>query len=259
MLAVPFVVGTAAVGPQPVHAALAIVWVVGYFAFFALGLWLKSRLKKKYLPPVRAYAITLIVPALVVLLLHPALVVWALAFAPLVAVSLWCSYRRRDRSLLNDGATVLAACLMLPVTYSAGLPPAPLPDVVGWLEQPGPAGWPAVWAATALVLGYFFGTVLYVKSLIRQRGDRRFLAVSVGYHALITVVLLVAAGVSAAAGTATAAVPWWWAASIVFALLTARAWWVPRTAAKPMQFGLGEFVASVAVGVVALGTLGVLG
>ena len=197
MLAVPLVVGTVAVGPEPVHLPLAVVWVIGYFAFYALGLWLKSHLKKKYFPPVRAYAITLLVPASVLLLMRPALVVWSLAFAPLVAVSLWCSYHRRDRSLLNDGATVLAACLMLPVAYSAGLPPVPLPDLVGWLDQPGPAGWAAVWTATALVLGYFFGTVLYVKSLIRRRGDRRFWAVSVGYHAVTGVAL---AALAAAVG-----------------------------------------------------------
>ena len=250
MLAVPFVVGMLAVGPEPVHLPLALVWVVGYFAFYALGLWLKSHLKKKYLPPVRAYALALVIPAVAVLVLQPELVVWTLAFAPLVGISLWCSYRRRDRSMLNDSVTVLAACLMLPVAYSAGLPPTPLPDVVGWLAQPGPVGWAAVWAATALVLGYFFGTVLYVKSLIRRRGDRRFLAVSVGYHAVIGVGV---AALAAAVGQA------WWPTAVVFALLTARAWAVPRTTAKPLQFGLGEFGASLLIAVVALGTLNVLG
>lgn len=255
MLVIPLLLGVVASGPTWVHLPLAVVWVLGYFAFYAVGLWLKSRLKKKYFPPVRAYVIALIVPAVAVLLLQPALVVWSLPFAPLIAISLWCSYQRRDRSLLNDGVTVLAACLMLPVAYSAGLPHTPLPDVAGWLGQPGPVGWPAVWAATGLVLAYFLGTVLYVKSLIRRRGDRRFLAASVGYHALVTVIMLVVAAATRGADAG----PWWWAAAIVFALLTVRAWWVPRTAAKPLQFGLGEFAASVVVGLVALGVLGVVG
>ena len=250
MLVIPLLLGIIASGPAWVHLPLALVWVVGYFAFYAAGLWLKARLKKKYLPPVRAYAIMLIVPAVAVLVLQPELVVWGLVFSPLVAISLWCSYQRRDRSILNDSVTVLAACLMLPVAYSAGLPPTPLPDVVGWLAQPGPVGWAAVWAATVLVLGYFFGTVLYVKSLIRRRGDRRFLAVSVGYHAVAGVVL---AALVAAVGQA------WWPTAAMFALLTARAWWVPRTAAKPVQFGLGEFGASVLVAVAAVGVLDVLG
>ena len=250
MLVVPLLLGVLASGPTWVHLPLTIVWVVGYFEFYAAGLWLKSRLKKKYLPAVRAYAITLIVPAVALLVLQPELVVWGLVFAPLVAISLWCSYQRRDRSMLNDSVTVLAACLMLPVAYSAGLPPTPLPDVVGWLAQSGPVGWPAVWAATALALGYFFGTVLYVKTLIRRRGDRRFLAVSVGCHAVTGAVL---AALAAGVGQA------WWPTAAVFALLTARAWWVPRTAAKPLQFGLGEFGASLLVAVVALAILGVLG
>lgn len=270
MLVVPFVVGMLAAGPAPVHLPLAVLWVVGYFDFYAVGLWLKSRRKTRYVPPVRAYSIALVVPAAAVLALRPGLVVWAPAFAPLVVISLWCSHRRRDRSLLNDATTVLAACLMLPVAFFAGIPAPALPgstpagsvlpgsalpgstlsDAGGWLGQAGPANWPQVWVATALVLVYFFGTVLYVKTLIRRRGDRGFLAVSVGYHAVVTVA---AAGLTAAVGQA------WGPVVVVFALLAARSWWVPRTAAKPIQFGLGEFAASVVVGALALGVVGLLG
>lgn len=256
MLAVPFLVGMLATGPALVHLPLAVLWLVGYFDFYAVGLWLKSRRKPKYFPPVRAYSIALVVPAAAVLTLRPALVVWAPVFAPLVVISLWCSHRRRDRSLLNDAVTVLAACLMLPVAFSAGLPAARAglqfspPDAAAWLGQPGPVGWAQVWVATALVLAYFFGTVLYVKTLIRRRGDGRFLAVSVGYHGLMAAVVV---GLVAGVGQP------WWPAAVVFALLTARSWAVPQTAAKAIQFGLGEFGASIIVGLLALGVLDVLG
>ena len=44
----------------------------------------------------------------------------------------------------------------------------------------------------------------------------------------------------------------WWPAALLFAGLTVRSVWVPRTDAKPLQFGMGEVAASVLVLVVAL-------
>ena len=247
MLAVPLLVGTVLGRPAWVHLPLAVLWCVGYLAFYATGLWLKSRFKARWWPPVRAYGIATVVPAVAVLVLRPDLLAWVPLFVPLVAVSLWSSYRRRERSLLNDGATVLAACLMVPVAFAAGTGPAPggwpgltLPDGVTGLAG---TGWPQVWAVFALVLAYFAGTVLYVKTLVRERGERPYLVASLVYHLVAGVV---AAGALAAAGLV------WWPAALLFAALTVRAAGVPRTAATPLQFGLGEVAASVVVTAVAL-------
>ncbi|MBD7951127.1 YwiC-like family protein [Oerskovia rustica] len=254
MLAVPLLVGVFLGSPAWVHVPLAALWFVGYFAFFATGLWLKSRFKARWWPPVRAYGIATVVPAVAVLLLRPDLLAWVPLFAPLVAVSLWSSYRRSERSLLNDGATVLAACLMLPVAFAAGVGPGarpgaawpgvwplmPLPDGVTGVAG---IGWLQVWALFVVVLAYFAGTILYVKTLIRERGERSYLVASVVYH--------LAAGVVASAALAAAGLVWWPAAAL-FAGLTVRAVWVPRTQATPMQFGMGEVVASVLVTVVVL-------
>ncbi|MFF3064237.1 YwiC-like family protein [Oerskovia sp. NPDC057915] len=247
MLAVPLLVGVFLGRPAWVHVPLAALWFVGYFAFFATGLWLKSRFKARWWPPVRAYGIATVVPAVAVLLLRPDLLAWVPLFAPLVAVSLWSSYRRSERSLLNDGATVLAACLMMPVAFAAGTGPAPgawpggtLPDGVTGVAG---IGWPQVWALFVVVLAYFAGTILYVKTLIRERGERSYLVASIVYH--------LAAGVVASAALAAAGLVWW-PAAVLFAGLTVRASWVPRTEATPMQFGMGEVAASVLVMVVVL-------
>ncbi|MFE4464498.1 YwiC-like family protein [Oerskovia sp. NPDC056781] len=247
MLAVPLLVGVFLGSPAWVHVPLAALWFVGYFAFFATGLWLKSRFKARWWPPVRAYGIATVVPAVAVLLLRPDLLAWVPLFAPLVAVSLWSSYRRTERSLLNDGATVLAACLMMPVAFAAGTGRAPgvwpgttLPDGVTGVAG---IGWPQVWALFVVVLAYFAGTILYVKTLIRERGERSYRVASVVYH--------LTAGVVASAALAAAGLVWWPAATL-FAGLTVRALWVPRTEATPMQFGMGEVAASVLVTVLVL-------
>ena len=42
MLATPLAVGILASSPQWVHLPLTAFWFLGYFAFFAAGLWLKA-------------------------------------------------------------------------------------------------------------------------------------------------------------------------------------------------------------------------
>jgi hypothetical protein len=120
MLIVPFAVGAFDAGPSWRHVPLLFAWLAGYFAFFAAGLWLRSRGKPRYWPPVRVYGVLTVVLGLVVIAVEPDVLLWAVVFLPLLAFSLWCSWRRLDRSLLNNGVTVLAACLMTVVTAGFG-------------------------------------------------------------------------------------------------------------------------------------------
>lgn len=243
MLAVPLLVGVVASGGAWAQVPLALLWFCGYLAFYAVGQWLRSRRKARYLPPVRAYALACVPLGLLVVALSPGLLRWVPVFVPLLVVSLWCSHRRADRSLLNDAVTVLAACLMLPVAFDAAAPA-------------GAGGWPRVWYATILVLAYFLGTVLYVKTVIRERGSRRYLVGSIAYHAALV------------------ALPWaaWWVVDAVaprpgpgpldrlglgwtlafFVLAALRATLVPRTSATPKRVGTGEIGFSAALTVILL-------
>jgi 4-hydroxybenzoate polyprenyltransferase len=121
--------------------------------------------------------------------------------------------------------------------------------VAAGLVAPTPAGIlppgaddPAAWGATAVLGAYLVGTVPYVKSMIRERGDRRTLAVSTGYHA----VAVVAAVVATAAGWVR--LPGGVVLTIVAAALLARAVLLPRRGrVRPAVIGAGEVVATVAV------------
>ena len=220
MLASPFLVGVLASSPRWVHLPLLLLWFVGYFAFFAAGLWLKSGRRARYLPPVRAYGLATLPPALVVLLLRPDLVVWAPLFAPLLLAGLWFAARRQDRSLPSGLATILAACLMTMVAFDAG-------DGTDWTRA---------WTLTAVLAAYFVGTLLYVKTMIRERDSRTYYRLSVGYHVVVAVAL---AWVSL------------WLAGL-FALLAVRAAVLPGRGLSPKQVGIGEILANVAVVVLAL-------
>jgi hypothetical protein len=105
------------------------------------------------------------------------------------------------------------------------------------------------WIGAGLLAGYFLGTVPYVKSLIRNRGDRRVLAISIGWHALLEAAAIL--WVFAAPGIEAVAL------LVVAAGLLARADLVPhrRPWPSPKAIGLGEVAATVAVTAVTLATV----
>lgn len=231
MLVVPLVVGVWMGGPVWVHAPLAVTWFVGYFAFFAAGLWVKSHFKARYVPPLRAYALAAVPCGVVTLWLAPRLAWWALAYVPLLSVSVWCSYRRRDRSLLNDGVMVLAGCLMLPVAFHAS-------RISGAALA---ADWSRAWVAFVLVAAYFVGTIVYVKTMIRERGSRAYVRASVGYHFTTIVVPLALYLAVPAAGVGAAGMI---VLSAFFVLCAARAVVMPQRGGTPRQVGVMEIVLS---------------
>ncbi|MBO9570037.1 MAG: YwiC-like family protein [Cellulomonas iranensis] len=218
MLVVPPVVGATLSGWSWRHALLLAAWLVGYLAYHAAGIWLRSGRRARYRRPVVAYGgagATLLV-ALVAS--APRLLLWAPAFAVLLGVSLVASLRRADRSWWNDTVTILAAALLAPVAAGLGA------------TAVAPA---RLWTATAVLAAYFLGTVPYVKCLIRDRDDPRVRRLSVAYHAAL-------------------AVGAWWvhpALGVVAVLLLARAvvvpWRWPHV--RPAPLGAGEVVATLVV------------
>ncbi|MGP7959346.1 YwiC-like family protein [Sanguibacter sp. A247] len=231
MLIVPLALGVVQTGPTWIHLPLSIVWILGYLAFYATGQWLRSHRKARWFPPVRAYVLACIAPGLAVLVLRPDLLIWAAVFAPLLAVSLVLHHQRKDRTLLNDVVTVVAGCLVLPVAHHAGLDRAVPAD---------PAAWAATWVATALTAGYFIGTIPYVKTLIREKGSRTWYVGSVAYHLVLCALPW--------ALVATTTVPFGPVLPTIFyGMLAVRAALVPPRGATPLQAGIGEIVASIAL------------
>lgn len=256
MLVVPPVVGAVMSGVTWRHALLLVAWLVAYLAYNAAGLWLRSGRKARYLPPARAYGVAAVLVGGGLLVVTPGLLVWAPVYSVLLGVSLAASVRRADRSWSNDAVTVVAACLMTVVAAGLGsrAPAEAAGSAVAWgrslvggagvVDGSGVVGGVApehVVLAAVVLLAYFWGTVLYVKTMIRERGRRDVLAWSIGYH-----VAIAAAGFVVHPLLGTVAV-----------LLAARAAVVPRRwpRATPKAIGIAEIVATTAVAVVTLAVL----
>ncbi|GAA4389097.1 YwiC-like family protein [Ornithinibacter aureus] len=222
MLATPLAVGILASGPAWVHMPLTAFWFLGYFAFFAAGLWLKAppRRRPALVPPLHTYAVASAAFGALTLALDPGLLRWAPLFVAPTAIGLVASARRDERSLWSGLATSIGSSLMVLVAYDAG----------------SGTDWERAWLLTGILAAYFAGTVLYVKTMIRERGDERFHWLSALAHGAATVAM-------------TGVDPW---LVLVFALLTIRAAALPAYRLSPKAVGIGEVVATVVVATTAL-------
>lgn len=99
-----------------------------------------------------------------------------------------------------------------------------------------------MWAATVILSLYFVGTIPYVKTLIRERGEVLWIRVSVGYHALVLVVAVILG--------ALGVLSWWISALWLLLLVRAAAFPAWSTAIgkplRPAVIGFAEIAVSIA-------------
>jgi YwiC-like protein len=214
MLAVPFLGGLIAAGYRWTDLPLAGAWFAGYLASYFVFQALKTRRLSRYRRQLLLYGGTAALLTAVVIVARPAVLWFAPAYGVLFAINAWYARQRQERALANDLAAVLQSCLIVPVVATV-------------------AGKPAATALPVFVLclAYFAGTVFYVKTMIRERGNRTYRAWSAGYH---LIALAAAAWVS----------PW---AAGLFAWLLARAIVLPRLRWSPKRVGVVEIANCVAL------------
>ena len=164
-----------------VFLAVLVAWFFGYFAFFAFGLAVKARnprRRSRYLKPVYVYGAVSLAGIAVALLLQPQLLWWALPFAPLVVIAVGETLRGRGRSTLSGVSTTVASALLYPALVGVGSGSGA--DSVGV----------AAWAGMIFLAVYFSGTIPFVKSMIRERNNPRYLTGSICYHVLAVFAVL---------------------------------------------------------------------
>ncbi|GLW29312.1 YwiC-like family protein [Actinoplanes regularis] len=214
MLLVPWLAGVLDAGFHWAHLSLLGAWLTGYLLSYYVLQAVKTRRLSRFRPQLLLYGPSTAALSLLVVSTRPQLLAYAPAYALLLAVNVFYAWRRRERALLNDLTSVMQSCLMVFVAAT----------VAG-------VGIGQVATAFAAVLLYFTGTVLYVKTMIRERGNASYYRASVIYHVL-------ALGAAAFLGIPIAA---------VFVLLLIRAAVLPRYRLTPGHVGIIEMIASVLV------------
>lgn len=209
MLLLPYLAAVTVTGLRWPHLTLLGAWLAGYLASYYALQAIKARRLRRVRVQLAAYAAVAVPLTAITVAARPDVLWYAPAYALLLAVNAWYAWRRRERALLNDFASVLQSCLIVPVVgTAAGVSAASLLGVF------------------AAMLAYFAGTVLYVKTMIRERDSVAYRRASIAYHAAALVA-------SAALGPLVAA---------VFALLLVRAWVLPGRGMSPKRVGVVEIV-----------------
>jgi hypothetical protein len=214
MLGLPFAVGVVCSRPVWLHLPLLVAWLAGYLLSYYALLAMKTGRPGRFAPQLRLYTAVVVPAATLVVVLRPEVLWFAPAFAVLVAGTAIAARRHADRSLGGGLAAVVESCLMVGV--AATVAGTPVQDVV---------------APALAVLAYFTGSVLYVRTMIRNRGEAAYYGASVVFHAAVTVVAALVA----------------WPLGVLFGLLTVRAAALPRAALTPKQVGLLEMIPVLAL------------
>jgi len=229
MLALPLLLGIAATALSPWDLPLAAAALAGYLAAATGQAWLRARRRPSYVPSIVVYGGIFVGAAALLVAAFPALLLAAVVVVPAGALVVGGARPGTPRDLVNSLAQTAIALVLVPAAgYVSG----------AW--EPG-----VVVTATAIAAGYLVGTVLVVRSVIRQRGNRGFAVLSVAFHAALVVV-------------AAFALPWPYA---VYAVgLTARAAALPAVERqragtarplRPIHVGIVEIVASTSLAVLA--------
>jgi len=229
MLAVPLLLGVAATAASPWTLVLTVAAFAGYLEAAALQAWRRSRRRPDFVPSLVLYGAVFATASATLVVVFPALLLAAVVVVPAGALVVGGARPGTPRDLVNSLAQTAIALVLVP---AAG-------HVSGAWDQD------AVVLATGVAAGYLVGTVLVVRSVIRERGNRGFAALSAGFHAVCTVAAAVALA---------------WPYAVYFAALTGRAVALPlveRRAAgglrplRPIHVGVVEIVASTALVVLA--------
>jgi hypothetical protein len=222
MLVVPFFGGVILGGFTPWQIALLPAWILGYAATYHVQQFLRLRrvsrrpeASRRHLAPFGVFFAGFAALAVALGVSHLWLVIAGACLAPFLVVNTIYAWRNRERSLVNGYIAMIPACAMTVVAYRLAT------DAAGDARID-----PAAWAAMTAFVLYFGGTVLYVKTMIRERGSRGYWWASVGYHAVcIAVVAMLPQWFLASTGSTDGT--WVWLA-LPFVWYLVRAIMLPR-------------------------------
>lgn len=224
LLLVPYLVGTFAGDPSGWSLVLLVAWLAAYLSsYYAIHWWKSRHLRhggRRFRPPALTYGAVLAMTGVALVWWRPWLLGAALMFVPFEAVAATLALRGNERSWVAGVSSATAAGLMAPLAY--------------WVasgDQLGVAAELLTVAWLALV-----GSVLHVKSTIRERNNVRARWASIAFHAAALLIVVTIDPLYA----------------VPFGFLLARAVAVPQRGWRPGRIGAVEIIGSVLVVTVTL-------
>lgn len=229
MLLLPVLLGVAASHPSPWQLAVAGAALTGYLASSTLQTWSRARRPPAYQAPIAVYGTAFAALGLPLVVAFPALLAALVVVVPTSLIVFRGARPGSRRDLANSLTQVAQALVLVPAAAW----------VSGEFE---PA---RVIASTLVAAGYLVGTVLMVRSVLRERGNEAFAALAAGFHVVLVLVAAVALPIAyAVLGLGLTG------RAIALPVLQRRLAASPRPL-RPIHVGIVEIVSSTAVVVVA--------
>jgi len=229
-LALPLALGGAVSGWSPVLLLLGPAWVAAYPLSWALAELASARRPERYRRAAVLWSVVAAPPVLALLALRPWLWLAGAVYAVLFGANLAFAKAGAERSLVNDLVLVAECTAMVPlmVGVAAGGDGVPL-------DAMATVGVGVLGAVCAMTL---VGSTLHVKSLIRERGNPRFVWLARGFCAACIPVAVLCA-LAWGAGGAWLVPP--------FVVLAVRTWVPVMRGWRPARVGLVELAGFVLV------------
>lgn len=225
MLLVPFLLGVAASHPSAWQLVLAGTALTGYLTSTTLQAWARARRPPEYRSPIVVYGAVFAVGGLILVVAFPLLLLSLVVVVPAAIVVFQGARPGTRRDLANSLAQVAQALILVPAAaYVSG--EVDLEPIVAY---------------TAVAAAYLAGTVLVVRSVLRERGNRTFVTLSVGFHVIVTLlaIILYPSGYALLAALLTGR-------SLALPVIQRR-WASGGRTLRPIQVGMVEIAASMAV------------
>ncbi len=228
MLLVPLLLGVAAGRPSAWQLVLAVAAFAGYLTSATLQAWARARRPPEYRPPILVYGAVFAITGLLLVAAFPRLLLSLVVVIPTAIVVFGGARPGTRRDLANSLAQVAQALVLVPAAAYVS----------------GEVDVERIVAYTAVAAAYLVGTVLVVRSVLRERGNETFAALSVGFHVVVTALAmwLFPGGYAVLAAGLTA--------RAIGLPVVQRRWASGAHRLRPIHVGMVEIAASVAVVVV---------
>lgn len=215
MVSVPFLFGVMAGKPHWEHLLLFIAWLFLYLASYPFLQALKRKNQRDHLLKWSAiYGVIAIAALVYPIVSTPELFYFGIPFLLLLLVNIWHVKQKSERAIINDLCAILIFSLGGAASYLLG---------GGDFNQ-------VMLEIVIFNFAYFMGTAFFVKTIFRERGNRRWETAARIYHVLILII------------------PWlvghlWMTLPFVFPLV--RTFLFAGKQMKPMKAGIMEIVGAV--------------
>ena len=174
-LLVPLILAGFLGAATPVGLLFAVTWVlaypVSYFGSRAVMTRLRrhewSRIAVRERTEAIPWLVLFVLAAIPLVVLRPWLVIAGIGVGAVWLVSAWLTWIGRERGIANDLVLVVLSAVAVPLMWMAAQDSFAVPS--------------DIWMATAVTAAFFVGSVLHVKSLIREADDRRWHIASIVY------------------------------------------------------------------------------